>query len=89
MFSPHRPCRAKSQSEPVYEGDDDVLDIDVLMELSAGAQERVQSLEVELIREHLQNGGNRKKTLSSKSKVENSAMCIDVKSYKCNNCAAL
>lgn len=45
--------RGSVQSVPVYKGDDDVLDIDVLMELSTGTQERVQSLEVELIRENL------------------------------------
>lgn len=50
--------RGSVQSVPVYKGDDDVLDIDVLMELSTGTQERVQSLEVELIRENLWNGVN-------------------------------
>lgn len=45
--------RGSVQSVPVDKGDDDVLDIDVLMELSTGTQERVQSLEVELIRENL------------------------------------
>lgn len=45
--------RGSVQSVPVNKGDDDVLDIDVLMELSTGTQERVQSLEVELIRENL------------------------------------
>lgn len=38
---------------PVNESDDDVLDIDVLMKLSTGTQERVQGLEVKLIWEHL------------------------------------
>lgn len=38
---------------PVNECNDDVLDIDILMKLSAGTQERVQGLEVKLIWEHL------------------------------------
>lgn len=38
---------------PVNEGNDDVLDIDVLMEFSTGTQERVQGLKVELIWENL------------------------------------
>lgn len=38
---------------PVNERNDDVLDIDVLMKLSTGTQERVQGLEVKLIWEHL------------------------------------
>lgn len=40
-------------SIPVDEGNDDVLDIDMLMELSTGTQERVQGLKVELIWENL------------------------------------
>lgn len=38
---------------PVNECNDDVLDIDILMKLSTGTQERVQGLQVELIWEHL------------------------------------
>ena len=38
---------------PVNEGDDDVLDVDVLMKLSTGAQERVQGLKVKLIGKNL------------------------------------
>lgn len=40
-------------SIPVDEGNDDVLDIDMLMEVSAGTQERVQGLKVELVWENL------------------------------------
>lgn len=42
-----------NQTVPVNEGNDDVLDIDMLMELSTGTQERVQGLKVELIWENL------------------------------------
>lgn len=42
-----------NQNVPVNEGNDDVLDIDVLMELSAGTQKRVQGLKVELVWENL------------------------------------
>lgn len=42
-----------NQSVPVNEGNDDVLDIDVLMELSAGTQKRVQGLKVELVWKNL------------------------------------
>ena len=38
---------------PVNECNNDVLDIDILMKLSTGTQERVQGLEVKLIWEHL------------------------------------
>lgn len=38
---------------PVNECNDDVLDIDILMKLSTGTQERVQGLQVKLIWEHL------------------------------------
>lgn len=38
---------------PVDERNDDVLHVDVLMELSTGAQERVERLEVKLVWEHL------------------------------------
>lgn len=43
---------------PVNECDDDVLDVDVLMKLGAGTQERVQGLEVKLIWEHLFKTGH-------------------------------
>lgn len=55
MFSRVSPMQldAADQTVPVNEGNDDILDINVLMELSTGTQERVQSLEVELIWENL------------------------------------
>ena len=39
--------------QSVDEGDDDVLDIDCLLHVSTGLQELVESLQVELIWEHL------------------------------------
>lgn len=42
-----------NQTIPVNEGNDDVLDIDVLMQLSTGTQERVQCLKVELVWKNL------------------------------------
>lgn len=39
---------------PVNQSDDDVLHVDVLMKVRTGTQERIQGLEVELIRENLQ-----------------------------------
>lgn len=55
-------------SIPVYEGDDDVFDVDVLMELSAGAQKRVQGLEVKLVWENLHRGEKGKKTVSRRER---------------------
>lgn len=42
-----------NKTVPVNESNDDVLDIDVLMELSTGTQERVQGLKMKLIWENL------------------------------------
>ena len=42
-----------NQTVPVNEGNDDVLDIDVLMKFSTRTQKRVQGLKVELIWENL------------------------------------
>lgn len=39
---------------PVNQSDDDVLHVDVLMKLRTGTQERIQGLEVKLVRENLQ-----------------------------------
>lgn len=38
---------------PVDEGNDDVLDVDLLVQIGAGAQVGRQGLQVKLIREHL------------------------------------
>lgn len=40
-------------SEAVDEGDDDVLDVDLRVEFSAGFEEGAEGLQVELIGEHL------------------------------------
>lgn len=48
------PAPRRGGASPVYQGDDDVLHVHVLVQLCAGPQEGVQSLQVELIREHLQ-----------------------------------
>ena len=45
-----RPCF----TAPFYEGDDDVLDVDVLVQIPACAQEVAQRLQVVVIRENLQ-----------------------------------
>ena len=43
---------------PVNESDNDVLDVDVLVQLSAGAQEGIERLQVELIGEDLEHRGS-------------------------------
>ena len=42
--------------QSVDECDDDVLDVDVLLQLSTRLQEQIQRLQVELVWEHLETG---------------------------------
>ena len=46
--------------QSVDEGNDDVLDIDCLLHVSTGLQELVESLQVELVWEHLRERGGQR-----------------------------
>ena len=53
-------CPVGVHRQAIDQGNDDVLNVDILLQLCAGLEEGIQSLKVELVREHLQTREERK-----------------------------
>lgn len=87
-------CSELNEGAPVNQSDDDVLYVDVLMQLSAGTQERIQRLKVELIGENLTKTRQIKAEQRAKqpSRTSRASQCrenIFLKAFQLNQTTAI